>query len=141
MGLGANLGDRRATLEAALAALARLPGTEVVAVSDLRETAPWGFEAQPPFLNAVAELRTGLAPPDLLAALREIERGLGRTPTFQWGPREIDLDLLLYGSRRLETPTLTLPHPRLLERPFVCEPLAEIAPEVLEELRSAALSL
>jgi 2-amino-4-hydroxy-6-hydroxymethyldihydropteridine diphosphokinase len=141
LGLGSNLGEREEHLQGALERLAALPGTRVVAVSRFLETPPWGYEEQPPFLNAVAEIRTELEPEELLAELKRIEGEVGRTPTFRWGPREIDVDLLLYGERRLEGPSLTLPHPRILERPFVCEPLAEIAPEVLEELRRAAVSL
>jgi 2-amino-4-hydroxy-6-hydroxymethyldihydropteridine diphosphokinase len=141
LGLGSNLGDREALLRTALERIAGLPGTDLVRVSAIRETEPWGVTDQPPFLNAAAEIRTELEPQALLAALKEIEGEVGRRPTFRWGPREIDLDLLLYGSRRLETETLRLPHPQILERDFVREPLAEIAPEVVEELRRAAVSV
>jgi len=141
LGLGSNLGDRPANLRAALASLDTLPGTRVVRVSEFRETPPWGVVDQPSFVNAVAEVVSALAPEALLAAVKQIERELGRTPTYRWGPRVIDIDLLLYGDRRLETPALTLPHPAILERAFVWEPLAEIAPEVVENLRRAALSL
>lgn len=141
IGLGSNLGEREENLRAALNALSELPETRVVRVSRFRETAPWGVEEQPAFLNGVAELRTGLEPPALLEALKRLETEIGRVPSFRWGPRLIDLDLLLYGERRVETERLTVPHPRILERPFVWEPLAEIAPEVLEELRRAAVPL
>lgn len=141
VGLGSNLGEREENLRAALNGISGLADTHVVRASAFRETPPWGVEEQPAFLNAVAEIRTALEPEALLDAVKRIEGELGRVPSFRWGPRLIDLDLLLYGTRRLRTPRLTLPHPHILERPFVWEPLAEIAPEVVEELRRAAVSL
>jgi len=137
VGLGANLGDRAANLRAALERIAALPETRLVRVSAIRETEPWGVTDQPPFLNAAAELCTALEPEALLSALKEIERALGRTPSCRWGPRLIDIDLLLYGDRAVRTESLTLPHPGILERPFVREPLAEIAPELMEKLGAA----
>jgi 2-amino-4-hydroxy-6-hydroxymethyldihydropteridine diphosphokinase len=127
VGLGANLGDREGTI---LAAVSRLDG--VVAVSVLRETDPVGFEDQPRFLNGVAALDTELPPRALLDRLLEVEQSLGRTregPRF--GPRTIDLDLLVYGDLELDEPGLTIPHPRLHERRFALEPLAELAPELV----------
>lgn len=141
LGLGSNLGEREATLEAALERIGALPGTRLVRRSRFYETPPWGVTDQPPFLNAVVELRTGLEPEALLAAVKQVERDLGREPTYRWGPRIIDVDLLVYGNRVVQTPKLTLPHPQILARPFVCDPLEEIAPEVLEELRRAAVPL
>ncbi|HTE18801.1 MAG TPA: 2-amino-4-hydroxy-6-hydroxymethyldihydropteridine diphosphokinase [Armatimonadota bacterium] len=141
LGLGSNLGDRDANLRSALQRVTELEGTHLECVSSFIETAPWGVEEQPSFLNAVAEIRTALKPRELLAAVKRIERELGRVPTYRWGPRLIDIDLLLYGERVVVEPELTLPHPRILERAFVWEPLREIAPEVVEELRRAALSL
>ena len=129
LGLGSNLGDRAAHLRAALTAVAALPGTNVRRVSPLYESAPWGVTDQPPFLNAVAEIETGLAPADLLAAVKRIERVAGRTAGPRWGPRPLDLDLLLYDDRSLATPDLTLPHPRLTERRFVLAPLADLWPD------------
>jgi 2-amino-4-hydroxy-6-hydroxymethyldihydropteridine diphosphokinase len=129
VGLGANVGHREATLDAALAALAEEPGIAVVAVSTVRETDPVGFEDQPRFLNPAVALDTELAPRALLERLLAIERRLGRTrdgPRF--GPRTIDLDLLVYGSERIDEPGLELPHPRLHERRFALEPLAELDP-------------
>ena len=129
VGLGANLGDREATLLAALDALAAVPGVRVVAVSAFRETDPVGYVDQPRFVNAVAALDTVLGARELLEAMLAIERSLGRTrdgPRF--GPRTIDLDLLLYGDAELDEPGMTVPHPRLHERAFVLEPLAELAP-------------
>jgi 2-amino-4-hydroxy-6-hydroxymethyldihydropteridine diphosphokinase len=141
LGLGSNLGERKENLRAALNLLSELPETSVARVSEFVETEPWGVVDQPPFLNAVAEIRTELEPEALLEALKAIEWQVGRVPTYRWGPREIDVDLLLYGERALRTGRLTLPHPSILERPFVLEPLQEIAPEVVEELRRAAVSL
>ena len=141
LGLGSNLGDREEALRGAVERIGALPGTEVVRVSGFVESPPWGVEDQPSFLNGVAEIRTGLTPEELLAAVKEIERELGRVPSRRWGPRRIDIDLLLYGSERREGAKLTLPHPYILNRAFVREPLAEIAPEVVEELRRASLPL
>jgi 2-amino-4-hydroxy-6-hydroxymethyldihydropteridine diphosphokinase len=129
VGLGANLGDRRATIEQAVELLAVAEGVELLAVSSLRETDPVGFEDQPRFLNGAAAVETSLTAGELLAVLLGIERKLGRTregPRF--GPRIIDLDLLVYGNSVLAEPGLTLPHPRLHERRFALEPLAELAP-------------
>ncbi len=129
VGLGANLGEREAALRAALGALEATEGIDVVAVSTFRETDPVDYLDQPRFLNAAAALDTTLSPRELLDALLEVERSLGRTregPRF--GPRTIDLDLLLYGDESLEKPGLTVPHPRLHRRVFVLEPLAELDP-------------
>ena len=129
VGLGANLGDREGALRAALAALDATEGIDVVAVSTFRETDPVDYLDQPRFLNAAAALDTTLAPRELLDALLEVERSLGRTregPRF--GPRTIDLDLLLYGDESFDEPGLTVPHPRLHGRAFVLEPLAELDP-------------
>jgi 2-amino-4-hydroxy-6-hydroxymethyldihydropteridine diphosphokinase len=129
VGVGANLGDREATIEAAIAAL---PG--VVAVSRLRETEPVGVVAQPWFLNGAVALETELTPRELLETLLAIERSLGRErpddDAARWGPRTIDLDLLLYGDEAVDEPGLTVPHPRLHERRFALEPLVELDPEV-----------
>jgi 2-amino-4-hydroxy-6-hydroxymethyldihydropteridine diphosphokinase len=131
IGLGANLGDREATMRRALELLAR-DGIEVVAVSAFRETDPVGYVDQPRFLNAAAALETELSPRDLLDRLLAVERELGRTrdgPRF--GPRTIDLDVLLYGDEVVDEPGLTVPHPRLAERAFALEPLAELDPELV----------
>jgi 2-amino-4-hydroxy-6-hydroxymethyldihydropteridine diphosphokinase len=127
VGLGANLGDPAATLAAALADLAALPATRVEAVSSLYRSTP--VDAQgPDFLNAVARLRTALAPPALLQALQRIEQAHGRQRPYPNAPRTLDLDLLLHGRTVLTSPALTLPHPRLHLRRFVLDPLAEIDP-------------
>jgi 2-amino-4-hydroxy-6-hydroxymethyldihydropteridine diphosphokinase len=125
VGLGANLGDREATIRAALEAL---PG--LVGVSKLRETDPVGVVDQPPFLNAAAALETELAPRDLLDTLLAVECELGRERRERWGPRTIDLDLLLYGDETIDEPGLTVPHPRLHERRFALEPLLDLDPEL-----------
>ena len=127
IGLGANLGDRGATIRRAVELL-----PDLVAVSTLIETDPVGYLDQPRFLNGVAALETELPPRELLERLLRIERTLGRTregPRF--GPRTIDLDLLLYGDAELDEPGLTVPHPRMHERRFVLEPLAELEPELV----------
>ena len=125
VGVGANLGDREATIRAALAAL---PG--VVGVSRLRETDPVGVVDQPPFLNGAAALETDFSPRELLGALLAVERELGRERRERWGPRTIDLDLLLYGDETIDEPGLTVPHPRLHERRFALEPLLDLDPEL-----------
>jgi 2-amino-4-hydroxy-6-hydroxymethyldihydropteridine diphosphokinase len=132
VGLGANLGDREATLRAAIALLDGLERVRVVAVSAFRETEPVDYLDQPPFLNAAAELETTLAPQELLASLLDVERTLGRTrngPRF--GPRTIDLDLLLIDGITVDEPGLTVPHPRLHERRFALEPLADLDPQLV----------
>jgi 2-amino-4-hydroxy-6-hydroxymethyldihydropteridine diphosphokinase len=128
--LGSNLGDREATLRGAVATLAAEDGVEVSAVSTLVETDPVGYLDQPRFLNGVAALDTTLGARELLMLLLEVERRFGRSREGvpAQGPRTLDLDLLLYGDLVLDEPGLQVPHPRLHERPFVLEPLAELAP-------------
>jgi 2-amino-4-hydroxy-6-hydroxymethyldihydropteridine diphosphokinase len=130
VGLGSNLGDPEKLIRSALELLGAEEGIEVVAVSTLRETDPVGHEDQPRFLNGAAELATELSPQELLERLLAIERRLGRVrgegPRF--GPRTIDLDLLLYGDETVQEPGLTVPHPRLHKRRFALEPLAELDP-------------
>ena len=132
VGVGANLGTPRETIAAALALLDQESDVELVAVSTLRETDPVGYEEQPRFLNGVVQLGTELSPRELLARLLAIETRLGRVrgqgPRF--GPRAIDLDLLLYGEETVDEPGLTVPHPRLHERRFALEPLADLAPSL-----------
>jgi 2-amino-4-hydroxy-6-hydroxymethyldihydropteridine diphosphokinase len=130
--LGANLGDREGTIRAALAALDAAPGVRVVAVSTLIETDPVGYLDQPRFLNGAAAIETSLAARELLDLLLAVEQGLGRAREGvpPQGPRTIDLDLLLFGTARIEEPGLRIPHPRLHERRFVLEPLAELDPSL-----------
>lgn len=133
IGLGGNLGDAAQTLRGAFAALAALPQTTLLAQSRLYSTPAWGNEDQPPFVNAAALLDTGLSAPALLDALLAVERASGRVrdPAVHWGPRTLDLDLLLYGEQVIDLPQLKVPHPYLHERAFVLVPLAEIAPDAL----------
>jgi 2-amino-4-hydroxy-6-hydroxymethyldihydropteridine diphosphokinase len=130
VGLGSNLGDREASLRAAVAALAESEGVEIVAVSSLVETEPVGYLDQPPFLNGVAVLETRLGARDLLVLLLELEARFGRDRAAvpPGGPRTLDLDLLVYGEAEIREEGLQIPHPRLHERAFVLDPLAEVAP-------------
>jgi 2-amino-4-hydroxy-6-hydroxymethyldihydropteridine diphosphokinase len=128
LGLGSNLGNRAANLRMALRYLS--PLARVEEVSSLYETAPVGEEEQPPFYNAVCRIVTGLEPEALLRHLKQIEFAIGRRPGPRWGPRPIDLDILLYGDRVLAQEGLVIPHPLLAERAFVLAPLAEIAPDL-----------
>ena len=131
VGLGANLGDRERTLRAAVDALSAEEGIEVVAVSTLRETEPVGGGDQPPFINGAAELETTLTARALLERLLAVEQRFGRVRVpGEHGPRTLDLDLLLYGEEEIDEPGLTVPHPRLHERRFVLEPLAELGAEI-----------
>ena len=125
--LGSNLGDRAAHLDRARVALTLLPATRLAAVSTVEETAPLGAMAQPPYLNQMVALDTALAPETLLAALHAIERALGRLRGARWGARTIDLDLVRYGDRKLQTSSLTLPHPGIASREFWQRELAELA--------------
>ena len=140
--LGANLGDREAALRLAVAALAGRGDTAVVAVSELRETDPVGYVDQPRFLNGAVLLETELGARALLDELLEIERELGRVRDGRRdGPRAIDLDLLLYGDETIDEPGLTVPHPRLHERRFALEPLADLDPELVVPGRGSVSQL
>jgi len=130
VGLGANLGPREETLERAVALLAAAEGVDVLAISELRETDPIGVVDQPRFLNGAAAVETTLSARELLDTLLAIERSLGRVRLERWGPRTVDLDLLLYGDEIIDEPGLRVPHPRLHERRFALEPLAELDPEL-----------
>jgi 2-amino-4-hydroxy-6-hydroxymethyldihydropteridine diphosphokinase len=142
VGLGANLGDREPTLRAAVEALAAEEGIEVVAISTLRETDPVGVSEQPQFLNGAAALETTLSARELLDRLLEIEQRFGRVRIpGEHGPRTLDLDLLLYGGEVIGEPGLTVPHPRLHERRFVLEPLAELVPGLVVPGRGTVESL
>jgi 2-amino-4-hydroxy-6-hydroxymethyldihydropteridine diphosphokinase len=141
VGLGSNLGDRESTIRRAVALLDEAPGVDVLAVSTLRETEPWGPVEQPAYLNGAVELETGLGPRELLDVLLEVERSLGRVRAERWGPRTIDLDLLLHGDAVVDEPGLTLPHPHLHERRFALEPLAELAPDAVVPRRGQVVDL
>lgn len=144
IGLGSNRGRREANLERARRELNAVPGVEVRRVASVYETAPVGRTDQEWFLNTVVEIKTTLAPRELLVRLQEIEHRLGRVRAREgrWGPRVIDLDMLLYGELVLDEPGLRLPHPRLAERAFVVVPLAEINPGIIlpGDVRAADLA-
>ncbi|KIL39381.1 hypothetical protein SD70_20160 [Gordoniibacillus kamchatkensis] len=125
LGLGSNIERREQYLERAIAALRARDDVEVAAESSVYETEPVGYTDQPAFLNMVVAVRTLLAPRELLAVILDIERSLGRVRTLRWGPRTIDIDLLLYGDAEVSEPDLTVPHPRMGERAFVLVPLLE----------------
>ncbi len=129
IGLGGNLGNPRRAMAEALQALHETPGIEVIRVSSLFRTPPWGKTDQPDFLNAVAELRCGIEPEALLAACLAIERSLKRERAERWGPRIIDIDIIAFGERQISKRGLQVPHPRWSERAFVLMPLVEIAPD------------
>ena len=131
VGLGANIGAREVTLLRAVDLLADADDVDVLAVSQLRETEPLGVVDQPPFLNGAAQIETSLEPRALLELLLEVERTLGRVRGERWGPRTVDLDLLVYGDRTVDEPGLRVPHPRLHERRFALEPLAELEPDLV----------
>jgi 2-amino-4-hydroxy-6-hydroxymethyldihydropteridine diphosphokinase len=140
--LGANLGPREETLRHAIRLLDEAQGVDVVATSSLRETDPVGVLEQPRFLNGAAAVDTELAPRELLSVLLEVERRLGRVRDgARWGPRTIDLDLLLYGDETIDEPGLRVPHPRLAERRFVLEPLAELDPQLVVPRSGAVTGL
>ncbi|BAF58387.1 MAG: 2-amino-4-hydroxy-6-hydroxymethyldihydropteridine diphosphokinase [Pelotomaculum sp.] len=141
IGLGSNMGDKKANIERALEMLKASAGVRVKRVASLYRTAPLGYTRQDWFLNTVAEVETGLGPHELLALLLDIERRLGRVRTVRWGPRLIDLDLLVYGDEEIDTPALTVPHPRMGERAFVMVPLAELVPDLTVPGRGRAAEL
>ena len=132
LGLGSNLDQREVNLDRAVRLLASAPGVEVVRCSSLYKTAPWGVTDQPSFLNCVLEIRTSLGPIALLELAKGVEHKVGRKPTFRYGPRLIDVDILLYGDQIIEidSPDLEIPHARMAERAFVLVPLSELAGEV-----------
>jgi len=144
IGLGGNVGDVRETLDRAVAALCEAPGVRLMAQSSDYRTPPWGVEDQPAFVNRCIAVATELAPRALLDRALAVEQTLGRDRTHErrWGPRRVDIDLLAYDDVTLIAPALTLPHPHLLDRPFAWQPLAELAPDLVEALRrDATLSL
>ena len=131
IGLGANLGNRSLTIGCALKEIDRLGGVDLIGVSELRETAPLGVVDQPLFINGACVVKTTLTPKNLLCSLLGIEQKLGRVRDgVRWGPRTIDLDLLIFGDFIVNEPGLIVPHPRIHERVFVLEPLLDLAPEL-----------
>jgi 2-amino-4-hydroxy-6-hydroxymethyldihydropteridine diphosphokinase len=130
VGIGSNLGDREENLRRALDLLSAEEGIDVVKISEIRETEPVGPVDQGPFLNGAVQIQTELGPGEVLDRLLAVEQSLGRVRDERWGPRTIDLDLLLYDDVYVDQPGLTVPHPRLHERRFALEPLADLAPDV-----------
>ncbi len=130
-GLGGNVGDPAAAIHAAVSALASRGVAKIVKLSSLYRTAPWGGVAQPDYANACAIGATSLAPLDLLDAIKQLERDLGRVENVRWGPRVIDIDILFYGEVSMQDERLVIPHRDLLRRAFVLIPLAEIAPDLM----------
>ncbi len=132
LGLGSNIGDRKVYLDQALERLAKLPQTSLLAVSSTYQTPAWGLTDQADFLNLVCHIETELPPLDLLRACQTIEDDLGRVRKEHWGPRTLDIDLLLYGQELVEEPDLMLPHPYIKERAFVLVPLLELDEKLLD---------
>jgi 2-amino-4-hydroxy-6-hydroxymethyldihydropteridine diphosphokinase len=151
LGIGSNLGHREENLAQAIRRLGEpsppagaglaLPLLRPLRASSIYETAPWGYADQPAFLNCVVEAETDLAPLALLALGQQVERELGRQPTFRYGPRLVDVDILLYGDLVLDLPDLQIPHPRMTQRAFVLVPLAELAPQLVYPALHPALRL
>jgi 2-amino-4-hydroxy-6-hydroxymethyldihydropteridine diphosphokinase len=140
LSLGSNLGDRQANLETALSILSDTIALQ--AVSPIYETKPWGYLHQPNFLNCACAATTILSPPDLLQLIHGVEESMGRKPNFRYGPRLIDLDILLYDDLICQSPSLEIPHPRLAERAFVIIPLADVAKDVIHPiLKEPAIDL
>jgi len=138
IGIGSNLGDREKNIKKALEYLRKNPHIKIEKVSSIIETEPWGYTSQPKFLNGVIKIKTILSPLDLLKFLQEVEKNLGRERKIKYGPRTIDLDILLYDDKIINSDQLKIPHPRMWEREFVLRPLLEIEPEIekkLEELK------
>ncbi len=134
LGLGSNVSDRIGMITRAVACINREGDTVVTRLSGMYETRPWGNKDQPDFVNAVAEVDTRLSPKELLTRVKSIERELGREEGARWGPRRIDIDILLYGSEVINEEDLSIPHPHICERAFVLAPLAEIAPDLVHPL-------
>ena len=134
LALGANVGDRARNLAEARRGLAER-GVRILRESAVRETEPFGVTDQPRFLNQVVEVEWRGGPRELLDATRAVEAAVGRTPTYRWGPREIDVDILLFGDESVSEPDLAIPHPGLWERDFVLEPLGELRPDLVERPR------
>ena len=148
LGLGSNMGDREQHLRDALRALEGIPDTHVLRTSSIYGSAPWGPVEQPDYLNMVAEVTTTIEAEELLGRLKEIEKALGREDGVRWGPRPIDIDIVLYGDRHMVTERLQVPHPRMWERAFVLKPLSELRPDlhdpsgkpIIEALRDKSIA-
>jgi 2-amino-4-hydroxy-6-hydroxymethyldihydropteridine diphosphokinase len=131
LGLGSNLGEREEYLREAIRQLSENPQIEIAAVSSFYETAPVGYTDQPDFINVVVKVKTTLSPQKLLEICLSTEKKIGRVRTIRWGPRVIDIDILLYNDLKVDEKDLQIPHPRMLEREFVIRPLAEVAPDLI----------
>jgi 2-amino-4-hydroxy-6-hydroxymethyldihydropteridine diphosphokinase len=130
LGLGSNVGDRAENLRRAISLIARAPGVSILRQSRFYETPPWGDAEQDAFLNAALEIATTLSPAELLSLVKIIEQQIGRRPSRRWGPRIIDIDILLFDNEAIATPELEIPHARLRERAFALVPLLELAPDL-----------
>ncbi|EFI84895.1 2-amino-4-hydroxy-6-hydroxymethyldihydropteridine diphosphokinase [Listeria grayi] len=139
LSIGTNMGERETNLEAAVVGLKDHPQIKVVGVSSIYETDPVGYEDQASFLNIAVEIATSLAPHDLLTFCLALEKKIGRVRLFKWGPRLIDIDILLYDDQIIQTEDLIVPHPLMKERAFVMIPLLEIAPELAGSIESQAV--
>jgi 2-amino-4-hydroxy-6-hydroxymethyldihydropteridine diphosphokinase len=139
IGLGANLGDARQAVEEAMQTIAAFDYCQLHAASPLYRSAPVDSSG-PDYFNAVLQISTRLSAPDLLARLHQLERGAGRERPYRNAPRTLDLDILLYGTARIDSPTLTVPHPRMRQRAFVLRPLADIAPALVSAQALQAVS-
>jgi 2-amino-4-hydroxy-6-hydroxymethyldihydropteridine diphosphokinase len=131
LGLGGNIGDTRALMATTIARLAETPSITVTGMSALYRTPPWGKTDQPPFLNAAVRIETTLTPRGLLQTVLAVEKSLGRERGERWGPRTIDIDILLFGDEEIDEPGLHVPHPRLTERAFALAPLVDVAPDTM----------
>ena len=140
LGLGSNIGERQDFLNRAAAEIARLPGGRLIWCSSVYETEPYGNAAQGKFLNAVAEIETPLGPPLLMEEVKRIEKSVGRTPSARWGPREIDIDILLYDGLVHAGEGVEVPHPDMERRKFVLVPLREIAPDLIHPVSGMTVS-
>ena len=140
LSLGSNLGDRESALQDAVRALAQVDGVIVTAHSHCYETEPIGIKDQPPFLNMAVEIETALAPLELLKTVKSIEKQLGRKKTIHWGPREIDIDIILWGQEVFNSERLTLPHKEFRDRAFVLVPMAEIAPDAVDPITGETIA-
>jgi len=140
IGLGGNIGDVEKNILEAVRKISLIPATRILKISSLYKTEPVGFESQPYFINAALEIETAQSPLELLNALHEIEAGMGRTRSVKWGPRTVDLDILLFGEKIIKSSAVNAPHPRMHERAFVLVPLAEIAPEAVHPVLSKTVN-
>jgi dihydroneopterin aldolase/2-amino-4-hydroxy-6-hydroxymethyldihydropteridine diphosphokinase len=141
LGLGSNIGSRRANLQKALKEISLIKGVNILAVSSVYETEPWGLKKQRKFFNCAAVCMCKLSPDELMASLHETERGLGRRRRVKWAPRTIDIDILFFGSRIIKKKNIEIPHPRVPERNFVLVPLNELIPRLIHPVLKKKISV